>query len=160
MPIGETVHGALSAERSERGQVAGLEAMAFGTLVLIVGILLIANAWGVIDAEAAARTAAREGAHAYAKAAGTTSSEAAAVADRAATETLDQLGWSGGRVGAHAVFVRCHLVTYVVTVLVPVLRLPWLNAGPALVRATAHHTERVDPYRSGVPDGAANCGAG
>ena len=40
--------------RGEDGQVGGIEALVFGLLVLVLGTLVVANAWGVIDAKVAA----------------------------------------------------------------------------------------------------------
>jgi len=149
----------------EEGQVAGLEAIAFGFLILVLGVLLVSNAWGVIDAKTAARVAAREAARAYAKAGTGDATAAEDAADRAARGTLTDLGWTRTDITVHPdhpVFERCAVITYTVTVPVPVFRLPGLTSGPAGFRATAHHTERVDPYRSGIPGdpaagGAADC---
>ena len=33
----------------DRGQVAGIEAIPFGLLVLMVGSLIVASAWSVVD---------------------------------------------------------------------------------------------------------------
>lgn len=149
----------------ERGQVGGIEAVAFGLLVLIVGVLMVSNAWGVIDAKTAARTAAREAARTYAKAPTSDEREAEDEAHQAAVDTLDQLGWTRRNIDVHpltAGFARCAVITYVVSIPVPAFRLPGLHSGPASFHATAHHTERVDPYRTGVPGdprlgGAADC---
>jgi len=150
--------------RDERGQVGGIEAVAFGLLVLVIGVLMVSNAWGVVDAKTAARTASREGARPYATAPTSDPREAGDLADQAAHATLVELGWARPDVALRAEvngFERCAVVTYVVSVPVPALRLPGLHFAPGAFHATAHHTERVDPYRSGVPagtsDGAANC---
>jgi len=111
----------------EAGQVGGLEAIAFGMLVLVLGVLIIGNSWGVIDAKGAASDAAREAARTFATApAGT--------------------------------FTRCSLVTYEVSIPVPVFRLPWIRSKISAFTARASHSESVDPYRSGVP-GVASCTA-
>jgi len=148
----------------EAGQVGGIEAIAFGLLVVVIGVLLFSNAWGVVDAKTAARTAAREAARTYATAATSDPSVAEGEADLAARQTLAQMGWSRDDVSVRPVqprFLRCAEITYVVTVPVPAFRLAGLAAGPASFRAVARHTERVDPYRSGVPGdpttGAAAC---
>ena len=39
----------------DAGQVGGIEALPFGLLIFVVGTLLIANAWAVIDAKFAGR---------------------------------------------------------------------------------------------------------
>ncbi len=46
--------------RCERGFVAGAEALAVGTLILVAGSILTANAWAVIDTRMALESAARE----------------------------------------------------------------------------------------------------
>jgi hypothetical protein len=56
------------ASRDDRGQVGGIEALPFGLLVFVVGSLLVANAWAVIDAKIAVDAAARQAARAYAEA--------------------------------------------------------------------------------------------
>ena len=44
----------------DRGQVGGIEALPFGLLIFVVGSLLIANAWAVVDAKFATDAAARQ----------------------------------------------------------------------------------------------------
>ena len=46
--------------RGDAGQVGGIEALPFGLLVFVVGSLLIANAWAVVDAKFATDAAARQ----------------------------------------------------------------------------------------------------
>jgi Flp pilus assembly protein TadG len=149
--------------RTEEGQVGGLEAIAFGVLVLVIGVLIVSNAWGVIDARTAATEAAREAARTYATAPAQTDAEADGLAQQAAVATLNELGWHGPGITVRRVegtFVRCALVTYEVDISVPVFRLPWVQSSLSAFRARATDSERVDPYRSGVPaTGAANCDA-
>ena len=148
----------------ERGQVAGIEGLVFGLLIFVVGTLVVANAWGVIDAKMAASAAAREAARTYVKA--PAGSDAPALAIAAGEDTLGSLGRhdSGQRVELVAgTFVRCSAVTFRVTVPVPLIRLPWLGSHGTGFTAVASHTEIVDPYRSGLAGdptlkGAANCG--
>src|SRR6478672_9729016 len=45
---------------SQRGQVGGLEALAFGLLIFVAATLVVASVWGAIDAKFAASEAARE----------------------------------------------------------------------------------------------------
>ena len=52
----------------DRGQVAGIEAIPFGILLFVIGALLIANAWAVIDVKMAVTSAAREAARTYVEA--------------------------------------------------------------------------------------------
>ena len=56
------------AMRDERGQVGGLEAIPFGILVFVVGALLAASAWAVVDTKLAVVSAAREAARTYVEA--------------------------------------------------------------------------------------------
>lgn len=132
-------------------------------LILVMGTLIIGNAWGVIDARTAASEAAREAARTFATAPAQTDAQADALAGEAASATLQELGWGGPGSSVRRVqgtFVRCALVTYEVDIAVPVFRLPWLRSSASVFRATARHSERVDPYRSGVPgNGPADCSA-
>lgn len=134
--------------------MGGLEAVTFGMLVLVVGVLIIGNAWGVIDGRAAASQAAREAARAFATAPVQSDADAGALATQAANATLHELGWDRAGTSVRrteGTFTRCALVTYEVEIPVPVLRLAWLRPSFSVFRARASHTERVDPYRSGVP---------
>ena len=147
--------------RSQAGQVGGLEAIAFGMLILVMGALIIGNAWGVIDARTAANEAAREAARTFATAPVQTDAQADALARDAATATLRELGWQSPGTTVRRLqgtFVRCALVTYEVEIAIPAFRLPWIRSSVSVFRATATHSERVDPYRSGVPGpGPADC---
>jgi hypothetical protein len=146
---------------NERGQVGGIEAIAFGVLVLVLGVLIIGNAWGVIDARVAAGDAAREAARTFATAPAATDAQADALARDAGTEALRQFGWTRPGITIQRTsgsFTRCALITYEVTIPVPAIRLPWVASGLSLFHARATDSERVDPYRSGVPGpGAADC---
>jgi hypothetical protein len=148
----------------QRGQVGGVEAVVFGMLILVVGVLVVANAWGVVDAKMAAGAAAREAARTYVKA--PAGSDPLPAALQAGEDTLHALG-RHDRANAVSLisgtFVRCATVTFKVSVPVPLIRLPWLaDHGPGFT-ATAVHSEVVDPFRSGISgdparQGAANCG--
>jgi hypothetical protein len=55
------------------------------------------------------------------------------------------LTWSGAQL------VRCRPVTVTVAYDVPTIAVPWIGAfGGGLLTTKAHHTEIVDPYRSGL----------
>ena len=144
--------------------VGGVEAVVFGLLVFVVGVLVVANAWGVIDAKMAAAAAAREAARAYVKA--PSADDALDLGIGAGQATLSALGrHDPGNVVAlvSGTFVRCATVTFRVTVPVPLVALPWLGHQGHGFTATAIHSEVVDPFRSGVPGapnqrGAADCG--
>jgi hypothetical protein len=154
--------------RDQSGQIAGIEAIAFGFLVLVIGVLVISQAWGVIDAKTAAREAALEGARTYVTANVSDAVDADSLATAAAQSTLADFGYApvvgtGDRLAAGS-FERCSVVTWEVSVRVPAFRLPWISGGPSFFTASAFESERVDPYRSGVPgadsQGGAVCGGG
>lgn len=146
--------------RGDRGQVAGLEAVPFGILLFVVGALLVANAWAVIDVKMSVTSAAREAARSYVEAADHTTGSADA--DRAARDAIAAHGRDPDRavvtgpIGADA-FARCRQVTFTVSYPVPALTLPFVGGlgGGFIVRAT--HSEIVDPFRNDVP-GEATCG--
>jgi Flp pilus assembly protein TadG len=138
----------------ERGVVGGMEALPFGLLVFVIGTLLVANAWGVIDAKLASSAAAREAARAYVEAPDAEAARARAV--RAAADTITGHGRSADRmelapVGGWA-FHRCARVTFEVTYRVPTITVPWVGRSAGSVITTrARHSEIVDPFRDGVP---------
>ncbi len=139
--------------------MGGFEALPFGFLVLVIGLALLVNAWGVIDAKLVASAAAREAARAYVESSGPTSADAAAAARRAAAETIDghkaEPGHWEVRTEGQAVLRRCARVTFVVTYDVPTFRLPWVGGfAGSVVTATGRHSEIVDPYRQGLGEPA------
>lgn len=147
----------MSSLRGEAGQVGGVEALAFGLLVFVVGALLVANAWGVIDAKAAVTTAAREGARAYVEA--PSGRDASERAGRAARSALEGHGRDPGRATVAVRgrgFARCARVTVEVATRVPAIRLPFIGGFGSGLRVAARHSELVDPYRSGLA-GEARC---
>jgi hypothetical protein len=142
--------------REERGQ-GGIEAVVLGALVFVAGVLLIANAWGVLDAKLAASSAAREAARAYVEA--PSESVALGAAEAAAGEAMQGHGRSPARTTVVLVagsFARCDRVTFEVRHPVPMLTIPFLGSAGTGFTARARHSEVVDPYRSGVP-GMATC---
>jgi hypothetical protein len=148
--------------RDERGQVGGIEAVVFGLLVLIAGTLIVSNAWGVVDAKMAAGAAAREAARTFVKA--PAGSDPLPLALQAGHQTLASLGRD--RVGARVElvsgrFTRCTLVTFRVTVPVPVIAIPWIRSIATGFSVVSTHSEVVDPYRSFIPgtgpNGSALC---
>ena len=141
----------------QRGQAGGLEGLVFGLLLFVVGTLVITSVWGAVDAKFAAAQAAREAARAYVESGGD-GVTADAAARRAATATLT----GHHRVAGAEValtgddYRRCALVTYRVTVPVRVAIVPFIQRSTTGFRMSSVHSERVDPYRSGV-SGTANC---
>lgn len=148
---------------ADAGAVGGAEVLPFGVLVFVLGTLLVANAWGVVDARFAAEAAAREATRAAVEAPdGTT---AAALADERAREAFAAQGRDPGALTVSgpvtdAGFVRCAPLTVIVETTVPALVLPWIGGYGDGFRVTARHTERIDPFRDGgpgLPD-ATGCG--
>jgi len=146
--------------RGDRGQVGGIEVLPFGVLIFVIGALLVTNAWGVVDARIAADAAAREAVRAYVEAPdGATAADAAR---RAAVATIaahgrrtDLLTMSITRAG-DAPFERCVPVTVEVRYPVPAIALPWVGGYGHAFDVRAHHTERIDPFRTGL-SGEAPC---
>lgn len=147
----------------ERG-TGGFEVLPFGVLVFVVGTLLVANAWAVVDATYAASAAAREAARAYVESPSGT--EAAIAARAAAAEAITGHGRSVDRMALTITgerFHRCARVIVEVAYDVPVVALPWsVGFTAGRITARARHSELVDPYRSHVPLGPgareARCG--
>lgn len=142
--------------RGDAGVVGGIEALPFGVLVFVVGSLLVANAWAVVDAKLAVTSAAREAVRAYVEAPPGTGAGLADVAGRSALAghgrdpdrlTLDLEGGAG----------RCAPVTVVATYPVPAVTVPFVGGFGAGFTVRAEHRELVDPYRSGLA-GEADCG--
>lgn len=143
--------------RDERGQVGGAEGLAFGVLVFVLGTLLVANAWGVIDAKLAATAAAREAARTYVEAA--SADVASEAARRASEEAIEAHGRRVERSETTLVegrFGRCERITIQVSYTVPLVAVPLLGQTGDGVTVTSRHSEVVDPYRSGLP-GTASC---
>ena len=146
--------------RSDRGQLAGIEVLPFGVLIFVVGALLITNAWAVVDTKIGVDAAAREAVRAYVEAPDQTTAQQ--VAAMAAADTIeghgrrpDRLGLTVGPDGGQA-FARCVPVTAISTYMVPTLRLPWIGGLGPTIAVRAHHRERIDPFRSGLP-GTGTC---
>lgn len=151
---------AAARHRGDRGQVAGIEVLPFGLLVFVSAVLVLANAWGVVDAKLAVTAAAREATRAYVESS-EGSAAAAAEARRQARAVLDAYGRSGAgtAVGVEVAggsFQRCARVTVTVSHPVPAVAVPFIGGFGRLDPVTASFTELVDPFRSGLP-GPAQC---
>lgn len=139
----------------ERGQVGGIEAVPFGLLVFVVGTLLVASTWAVVDAKLTVTAAAREGARAAVES--DSARAAAANADRAAREAVASSGLTDPvdvTVRTPASFQRCGAISVRVSTTLPAVPLPWIG-GIGSITVAAHHAERIDPYRDGLPGGGA-----
>ena len=150
----------MSRWHDDRGQLAGIEALPFGVLTFVVGMLLVVNAWGVVDAKQATTSAAREAVRAYVEA--PDEATAIAAAEEAARRSMEGHGRDSSRTTVeihHAdgrPFGRCTRVTVTVHHPVPALRLPWIGGYGHAFDVGASQSEVVDPYRSGLA-GAAQC---
>lgn len=146
--------------RGDDGMVGGLEVLPFGVLTFVVGALLVANAWAVVDARYLATNAAREAVRTYVEA----PEEASALghARRAASEVATAHGRDPNDVTielAHqdgTSWSRCTRVSATVRLAVPALQLPWIGGFGTAFDVESRHSEIVDPFRSGVP-GIARC---
>jgi hypothetical protein len=142
----------------DRGQAAGIEVLPFGFLMFVVGALLLANAWAVVDAKLSASSAAREAARTAVEA----PDGGTALID-AEDAALMALAGQGRDVDAEidlrtdGPWGRCNLVTAEVHLTVPAISLPFIGGFGPDFEVGAQHSEIVDPYRSGLP-GEASCG--
>lgn len=137
----------------ESGVAGGVEALAFGLLTFVIGGLLIANTWAVVDAKFAAAAAAREAARAYVTAPDAATASSAAIA--AAEETIVGYGRSAEQLTlappAGEGFGRCLRATFTASYDVPTITLPVIGGfSTPTITVSASHSEIVDPYRSGL----------
>jgi len=146
--------------RDDRGQVGGIEVLPFGVLIFVVGTLLVANAWGVVDAKLAVTSAAREAVRSYVEAPDAETAEALARAS--AGDAIEGHGRDpdSTKVEIHhqddRPFARCTRVTVTVHHPVPAIRLPFIGGYGHAFDVVASQSEVIDPYRSGLP-GEATC---
>jgi hypothetical protein len=142
----------------ERGQIGGVEAVAFGVLVLVLGTLGAATAWAVVDTKVAVASAAREAARAYVESNG---SEGAW--DDAASRGRDAFAGHGRDPASLRLprpgdaFGRCGAITVTASTTVDLPRLPGVRAVARQVSVRASHTEVVDPFRSGLARSGGAC---
>lgn len=146
--------------RGDQGQIGGMEALPFGLLIFVVGALLIANAWAVVDAKFATDSAARQAARTFVE----STDPETALFDAAEAGRTAIAGH--GRDPARAVILplgspqlaRCERATFEATYEVPALSLPFIGGyGRAPFRVRSTHSELVDPFRSGIPGQAEDC---
>lgn len=136
-----------------------MEALAFGLLIFVVGTLLVANTWAVIDAKMAVDAAAREAARSYVEA--RSLSDADTSATRAAREAITAQGRTAARlqleITARPGFERCARVTVTAHYPVAAINLPIIGGFGHRFWVSSTHSELVDPYAAGLP-GATACG--
>lgn len=135
-----------------------MEAIPFGLLVFVIAVLLVSNAWAVIDAKMTVASAAREATRSYVEA--PAGADPGALAHDAAVEVMQGGGRDPSRLTLTAesgAFARCQRVTFSASYPVPAISLPWIGGFGDGFTATARHSEIVDPLRSGVPLGDERC---
>lgn len=136
--------------RGEAGEVGGVDGLIFGVLIFVLGLLVVANAWGVIDAKVAAETAATDAVRAFVQTA--PDGDAAGQARQAAVGAMAGSGRSLERTSVTVTGspVRCSRVVAVVRYRVPLVAVPLLGGFGSGFVVSATHAELVDPYRSGL----------
>jgi len=145
--------------RGDSGQVGGIEVLPFGFLIFVAVTLLIANAWGVIDAKLAVSNSAREAVRAYVESDNIRQAELGALVG--AKQTLSSYGRDDNRatIGQPIVtagFSRCARVSITVSYDLPTLAIPFIGGFGNLQPVRSTHTEIIDPYRDGLV-GVAKC---
>jgi hypothetical protein len=141
----------------ESGQ-AGIEVLPFGLLTFVVGALLVANAWAVIDAKIAVSAAAREATRAFVEA--PVDEDPLALADAAARSAIQGAGRDPSQLvltPLEATFARCETARFEASYRIPAIRVPWVGGFGSGFTATARHAETVDPFRTGVPRSVNGC---
>jgi hypothetical protein len=142
----------------EAGFVGGIESIPFGLLVFVVGALLVANAWAVVDAKLATLSAAREAARTYVETVtGGDAGRATVAARQAAVEAIEghgrdpeTMGFGMNPAGAVA---RCERVQVTVTYRVPALTVPIVGGFGEGFTVRATESEIIDPFRNDVAGG-------
>lgn len=135
-----------------------MEVIPFGVLTFVVGALLVANAWAVIDAKMAVSAAAREATRAFVEA--PVDADPMALADAAARSAIAGAGRDPARLvltPLEAEFARCETARFEASYRVPAVVVPWIGGLGSGFTATARYAEVVDPYRSGVPRTVNGC---
>ena len=143
----------------DRGQIGGIEVLPFGFLVFVSVTLVVANAWGVVDAKLAVTAAAREAVRSYVESTGVDAASVAA--RRRARETLTAYGRGGARAVVYEPVVdgpyrRCGRVAITVSYDMPVIAVPFIGGFGHLRSVSSTFTEVIDPFRSGLA-GATRC---
>jgi hypothetical protein len=140
--------------RDEAGFAAGAESLVFGTLVFVLGTIMVLNAWSALDARFATSAAAREAVRAVVAAppeadleSAAWSAAATAFAGHGRDPAELEVTWLGA--SATPAQVRCGEVRFRVESTVPVVAIPRWGSRLAF-QVSAVHAELVEPYRAGV----------
>jgi hypothetical protein len=146
--------------RGDAGVVGGVEVLPFGVLTFLVGSLLVANAWAVVDAKLMVSSAAHAAARAYVEA--PDAPTARAEATRAVTEAASSYGRDPAKISVRVehedgrAWRRCVRVLVTVDYPIDVVALPWIGGFGHGFHPTSTQSEIIDPYRAGLP-GAVAC---
>lgn len=141
--------------RGDDGFVGGSEGILFGVVIFVFGLLLMFNAWAVVDAKMATTSAARETARTYVESDGST--EPAVAAGRnafTASSNFSPAGLTGPDIRGE--FRRCGRITVTYRYRVPAISLPGGFGWGDGFQVSATHSEIIDPFRSGL-EGEASC---
>ena len=146
--------------RGELGQVGGIEALPFGVLIFVLGSLLIANAWAVLDVKFATDAASRQAARTFVE--GTAVDTALTEAEQAGRAAVEAHGRDPDRARIAPIgdlhLVRCARATFEAVYEVPALSIPLIGGwGRAPFTVRSSHSELVDPFRNGLPGEAEDC---
>lgn len=141
----------------ENGAVGGVEGLAFAVVIFVFGTLVIANAWGVIDAKLATSAAAREAARSYVE--GTSQEASLRSAEAAALSALAGHNRRASSIrieaaSANDTYRRCQPIVAVVETEVPRVPLPLMQRSGGTYTVVSRHQEVVDPYKAGLDDPA------
>lgn len=149
----------VSRSESEAGFAGGFAGLLFGLAIFVIGTLLAAYAWSVVETKAAVSAAAREAARSYIQApssvAGITDARQAAFAalsGRVSDPSKARVDLESGGFG------RCQRISISVAYPAPAIELPLVRHIGPLGGGTVHaeHSELIDPYRTGLA-GSAQC---
>ena len=143
---------------NEAGFAGGAEALVFGFLLLFVVTLIIANGWAVIHTKFALSSGSREATRVYVEEVlgGSDDARATSLAQSVGQDAIEGYGSSyPNEVVVDAGGDRCTVVTAEATSDVPFFILPGISTR-ASIRVSARHSERVDPFRSGI-EGEVSC---
>lgn len=137
----------------ERGAVAGLDGLMFAIMILLGGLVLIINAWSVIESRMVIDAAAREYVRTYTR--GSDSISARIDAEHAARRVIgarrSTFDFLDLVVDSPNGFGPCATVTVSLSTRVPSLRAPFLGSFGSMA-ATSRLTGLVDAHRQMVPD--------
>jgi hypothetical protein len=129
--------------------VAGVETVAIGVLVFVVGLLIATNAWSILTTRQVADSIAREYVHAYSEQPTRVAALSAARRAAEAVRTSHRVDPARLTIDEPTTFGACERVEVRVVIRVPAARLPFLGAVGG-VDVTVTQRERIDPYRAGI----------